>query len=171
MVGSRHLQGTIISRVKYLLESGSLKKAPLWYDVVRRFPPPKHSLLSVSDTVEQREVPKITYPEDDIKREFFKKFDRAIRDPDTLLTGVNVEETKTKLFLCSFNDALNEGKSEDDAFNRAVSTIEQHLRTIREQKSFTQEKHFTKKQSNNSFDGDDTEPDLSINDFLDTLKK
>ena len=165
MVGSRHLQGTIISRVKYLLESGSLKKAPLWYDVVRRFPPPKHSLLSVSDTVKQKEIPKITYPEDDIKREFFKKFDRAIRDPDTLFDDVNVEETKTQMFLRNFNDALNEGKSEEDAFTHATSIIQQHLKTIREQKS-------SNYQQSNNFDGNaKDDADLSINDFLDTLKK
>lgn len=166
MVGSRHLQGTIISRVKYLIESGSLKKAPLWFDVVRRFPPPKHSLLSVSDTVEPKEIPKITYPEDDIKRKFFKKFDRAIRDPDTLFADINVEETKTQMFLRTFNDALNEGKSEEGAFTDAINFFEQHLKTIREQKSSS----FQQQSSN--FDGNDkNDADLSINDFLDTLKK
>ena len=94
MVGSRHLQGTIISRVKYLLDSGSLKKAPIWFDVVKRFPPPKHSLLSFADTVDVTEVPKITYPEDDIKRKFHQNFDRAIRDPDSLFKDIKVENQR-----------------------------------------------------------------------------
>lgn len=174
MVGSRHLQGTVLSRVKYLLESGSLKKAPLWYNIVQRFPPPKYSLLSANDTVTQSDIPKILYPEDDIKREFFKRFDRAVRDPDTLLTDINVEETKTQLFLRSFNDALNEGKSEEEAYTVAFNIFEQHLFTLREQKSNTRERKFNENQHPNNKNLDAVEnknADLSINDFLDTLKK
>lgn len=134
MVGTRHLQGTIISRVSYLLESGSLKKPPIWYDIVRRFPPPKTSVLSLVGNVEQKDIPKILYPSDDVKREFYQKFGRAVRDPDSLFSDVTVEETKTELFLKNYNELIAGGSNHDDAMTKASEIFLNHLQSLRDQK-------------------------------------
>lgn len=134
MVGTRHLQGTIISRVGYLLESGSLKKPPIWYDIVRRFPPPKTSVLSLVGNVDHTEVPKILYPVDDIKREFHQKFNRAIRDPECLFNEVTVEETKTELFLKDYNNFIQDGCSHEEAMTKSSELFTNHLQSLRDKK-------------------------------------
>jgi len=166
MVGSRHLQGTIISRVNYLLKSGSLKKAPLWFDIVKRFPPPKTSFLSLADTIEQSEIPKITYPDDDIKREFYKRFERAIRDPDSLLVDIDVEETKTQLFLRNYKQLIEAGKSEQESMEEALDMFSKHLDSIREQKYGIQEHD---QEPNKRMDS--KYADISLNEFYDIFKK
>ena len=172
MVGSRHLQGTIISRVKYLLDSGSLKKAPIWFDVVKRFPPPKHSLLSFADTVEVTEVPKITYPEDDIKRKFHQNFDRAIRDPDSLFKDIKVEETKTQLFMKSYTELIDDGKNEEEAMTEALEKFQLHLDSIREQKQEKQEAAALNQQVEAAANQTDSKSsDLSLNEFFDIFKQ
>ncbi|KAK7483723.1 hypothetical protein BaRGS_00025044 [Batillaria attramentaria] len=75
MAGSRTEKiGTIFKRVQGLLRSGALKEAdkPIWYDVYEAFPPkipPAYERI-----VPQRTVPKILYPEDIIRVQFYKTY-------------------------------------------------------------------------------------------------
>lgn len=159
MAGSRHLQGNIITRVKHLLKSGSLKEAPLWYDVVRRFPPPSSSLLSLVEEGSQEDVPKITYSVDDIKREFYKTYFRAVRDPESLLENVLTKETKTELFLREYEKYLKESQNHDTALTRAFSSFDAHLKTLRGEKVNYQMDYEDKQNAENDME------DLSVDDI------
>ena len=131
MVSSRHLQGTIISRVTNLLQSNSLKKPPLWYDVVRRFPPPETALLSLVAESPKREIPKIQYPDDDVKRELYKDFNRVNRDPVSLLPDIKTQQTKTEYFLNEYHRNINNGCSHEDALEIGLEKFKNYLSTLR----------------------------------------
>ena len=131
MVASRHLQGTIISRVTNLLQSNSLKKPPLWYDVVRRFPPPETALLSLVAESPKREIPKIQYPDDDVKRELYKNYNRANRDPVSLQPDIKTQQTKTEYFLSEYHQNINNGCSHDEALEISLEKFKNYLPTFR----------------------------------------
>ena len=169
MVGTRHLQGTIISRVGYLLESGSLKKAPLWYNVVKRFPPPKTSLLSLVAKTDQTEIPKITYEIDDIKREFHQKFDRAIRDPESLFTDITVEETKTEMFLKDYSKFIERGCSHEEAMEQASTIFVAHLQSLRDKSKQSVSRNAMKEHT--ELKSDTTEADLDSTDIFDMFRR
>ncbi|RMX51704.1 hypothetical protein pdam_00008141 [Pocillopora damicornis] len=75
MVGSRHLRGTVLSRVRNLLRSGGIKKPPLWFPVVEAFPPLKETKLTRKSDEEL--MHKILYPEDEFRRLFYKRFNTS----------------------------------------------------------------------------------------------
>merc|ERR1711973_607406 len=70
MVGTRHLYGNLLSRTKFLLKSGALKKEPVWYKAVEKFPPPPCALLTLRDQARGKAVsiPRIKLPGDDERR-------------------------------------------------------------------------------------------------------
>ena len=45
MVGTRHLYGNLMTRTKFLLDSGALKEVPKWFAVLQKFPPPPCAIL------------------------------------------------------------------------------------------------------------------------------
>ena len=123
MVNSRHLQGTIITRVRHLLASGSLKTPPLWYNIVLRFPPPKTSLLSLADEVQDDTmIRKITFPIDDALREFYKIYPQARRDPISLLPDVG-RESKTDLFLKEYYKHIEKGITHEEAIKISIESF------------------------------------------------
>ena len=162
MVGSRHLQGTIISRIRHLLESGSLKTPPLWFDVVNRFPPPATSVLTRHAVKSDKEIPKITYPEDDIKREFYKLHFRAARDPDTLFEDIKIAETKTSLFFKDYYKHLDNGCNQEEALKNAFASFDVYLKSIRE-------KTGKKATIANTSDDEDNGKSLDMNDIYNML--
>ncbi|XP_028413766.1 28S ribosomal protein S23, mitochondrial-like [Dendronephthya gigantea] len=67
MASSRHLKGTLLSRVKDLLKSGVLKDKPVWYDVVVAFPPIVEADLLEEPGLEN--VGRIAHSEDSLRRD------------------------------------------------------------------------------------------------------
>merc|ERR1712002_194863 len=134
MAGSRHLQGTLISRVRSLLHSGAIKKKPCWFEVVERFPPIVPKALE-KNACRLEDIPNLTYPDDDIKREFYKKHDRAKRDPYSLLSELTHETTKTKLFLNHYHSLLDSGLNHEQALEQSFSFFQNHLKELRNSKS------------------------------------
>ena len=130
MAGSRHLQGTLLSRVRSLLQSGAIKKKPCWFDVVERFPPIAPKILD-KEAHRLEDIPNITYPEDDVKREFYAKHDRAKRDPHSLLLEVKTETTKAELFANHYQSLIDSGVEHDQALEQSFIFFQDHLRQLR----------------------------------------
>merc|ERR1712189_57042 len=92
-MGSRHLQGTVFTRVKALCASGALKKKPVWFDVMEAFPPLVQ--MKLKDIPGEGRPPVIRYQEDEIRDIFYEKFPLLHKVPINFIEKENVTQTAT----------------------------------------------------------------------------
>eukprot|EP00112_Aurelia_sp_Birch-Aquarium-sp1_P014592 Seg3163.4 transcript_id=Seg3163.4/GoldUCD/mRNA.D3Y31 product="28S ribosomal protein S23 mitochondrial" pseudo=true protein_id=Seg3163.4/GoldUCD/D3Y31 len=83
-MGSRHLQGTVFSRVRALLATGALREKPVWYDVMAAFPPLVESRMT--DIPDDGRPPVIGFKEDDVRDVFLERFPLLNKMPVDLLS-------------------------------------------------------------------------------------
>jgi len=115
MAGSRkEAAGTIITRINGLLRAGALKKEdrPIWYDVVSAKPP--------RPTPPQKEIPKIVYPEDYVRVNFYNKF----ADPGAATLAEDGNKTIPQNFVSRFMELHSSGNLKpDEIFDETVNRI------------------------------------------------
>ncbi|XP_020628998.1 28S ribosomal protein S23, mitochondrial-like [Orbicella faveolata] len=117
MAGSRHLRGTVLSRVSNLLRAGAISE-PLWFPVVQAFPPLTETKINRKGDEEL--MHKITYPED----EFRKFVDTCM---DLVNQGMNKEEaienTVKTLFTSNTITMPDNSKDEKDPYSTILDSV------------------------------------------------
>ncbi|XP_048582197.1 28S ribosomal protein S23, mitochondrial-like [Nematostella vectensis] len=111
MTGSRHLRGTVLSRVRNLLRSGALTRKPVWYEVVEAFPPIVET--KINRRAESGRVAKIEYPEDFFRRNFYKTYrTNALLD---IRENVTHEPQESDRFVEKCQNLVGQGLSREEA--------------------------------------------------------
>ncbi|XP_046844641.1 28S ribosomal protein S23, mitochondrial-like isoform X2 [Xenia sp. Carnegie-2017] len=126
MASSRHLKGTVFSRVRDLLKSGVLKEKPVWFDVVAAFPPlqtPDLERIPERGTVE-----KIVYPEDSIRRRLNSEFQS---EPRSLMERSENDQHLSERFISTCLKRMEGGSSESQAFEQTVLEFQDEFKPLK----------------------------------------
>jgi len=115
MAGSRHLRGTVLSRVSNLLRAGAISE-PLWFPVVQAFPPLTETKINRKGDEEL--MHKITYPEDEIRKYFYQRFKT---NQPLYLWGD--ETSHCDRFVDTCMDLMNQGMNKEEAIENTVKTL------------------------------------------------
>ena len=119
MVGSRHLQGNVLTRIRSLLRSGALKRKPVWVDVVEAFPP----LTEAAGKPEPGRPPTIILSEDEIK----ERFQQYARDTSISGSTDSAADVAVNEMLETFKRLMQTGRfSEDSAFENACENFKKY---------------------------------------------
>ncbi|KAJ7387277.1 Structural constituent of ribosome [Desmophyllum pertusum] len=116
MVGSRHLRGTVLSRVRNLLRSGAITKQPVWFPVVDAFPPLTETKLNRKGDEEL--MHKIMYPEDEFRKQFYQRFQTV---QPLYLWGD--DSSHCDKFVDSCMKLVEQGMDKEEAIENTVSTL------------------------------------------------
>lgn len=116
MVGTRHLRGTVLSRVRYLLRSGAMTKTPLWLPVVEAFPPLKETKINRKGDEEL--MHKIIYPEDEFRKLFYKRF-----NTNQPLSLWGEHHSYCDRFVEGCMEKVNQGLDQEEAVESTVQTL------------------------------------------------
>lgn len=121
MVGSRHLFGTVLTRVRNLLQSGALAKKPVWFDVVEAFPPLVET--KVKRKPQAGRANKVTYPEDEFRNKFHSTL--KTKEPLNLFEGIEHKPNSIDRFVAECQSLVDKGKDSDTAFEEVVMQFKQ----------------------------------------------
>lgn len=108
--------GTIFSRVSSLIQTGSIaeQNIPIWYKVYKNFPPKYEPTFN--RPASQKPLRNIFYEEDVLRAKFHKNMTYF---PSVSLTSTGT--TETQLFLEKYSQYLQDGFSESEAYDQAMS--------------------------------------------------
>ncbi|KAK7088544.1 small ribosomal subunit protein mS23-like [Littorina saxatilis] len=136
MAGSRLEKfGTIYKRVQGLLRSGALKEAdkPLWCEVYEAFPPRDPPIYEREKPTGV--VPKILYPEDIIRAQFYKTYG----NPDVVDFRNERVKTTCQRFVDKYLELLQSEMSKENLFESTVTALKEEgfrLRAAEEVEEF-----------------------------------
>ncbi|KAL9981730.1 hypothetical protein ACROYT_G010473 [Oculina patagonica] len=116
MAGSRHLRGTVLSRVTNLLRSGALSKPPVWFPVAEAFPPLAETKINRKG--DEGFMHKIIYPEDEFRKYFYQRFQT---DQPLYLWGDHPSHCNKFVDTCM--NLVKQGMNKEEAIENTVRTL------------------------------------------------
>lgn len=180
-MASRHLQGTVFSRVRALLASGTLKEKPVWFDVMEAFPALVET--KVNDVAPDGRPPVVSYKEDEIREMFTARFPLLRKIPVDLTretshkkpgfsfkTGTALEAKTAGLptinsLVEKFKDNLQQSGDQETAIQQTINWVIQEEQSGKLKLSWAKQVEKLKEKEN-----DDSRDSIDIMDLF-NLKK